>query len=292
MSEQPTENLDELVKVARDLREIETLSDDLADQALHKATDPLMPGGDAMVMLAHVASLEAWEHRAETLERIWAEDPFATDADRPDFSHEDDAWEPALQTLAFWSEQWREAHGRVSDRRPTIASEAGFLRQVLHWAYDHEPRWDDFAKDIRTARLRIENVLRAGMRSERSRVPCSNTTCPTKPKLVKVYRDHIEHDHYKCPGCKHRYTHDDYQRAYARYLRSEGADRFVRITDAVGMLRAVGRPERTIRKWFAECMVHAYCDTTTRQAWVWWPDLWHLHLATPRRRSSVVLVGE
>lgn len=246
---------DQLLAVARDLRQIEVLDLDLAAHAIGRSAHRDMPGGPGMVMLAPDANLEAWEHRIEAAEEAhyeWCARDTHRDCRIADHVQDhDEAIEPPLQTLLFWSEQWRTEHGRELDTRPTIASEAGFLRRVLEWAWSHEPRFDDFAADVRQARYRIENLLRAGHRAHRTRVPCNQPGCTSTPRLVKVYAAEARNDHYRCPGCKHRYNEGEFERAYAAQLRSEGAERYVPKVDAVHTLRGLQRSERTIRSWFA-----------------------------------------
>lgn len=284
-----------VVKVARDLSEIERMAAELEAEAADDSNSPLMPGGKAMVSLAPVANLEAWENRYETAERLGMDTTYIT--------AEDDEWEPPLQTLTFWSEQWRREHGAEYGQRATIASEANFLRYLLGWAWDHEPHFDDFAHDIRRARLRLEDVVHDGRRAERTRVTCPHcsvertdeetgeTTTVPGPRLIRIYAWNPSDDGYKCPTCKHRYTEDDYQRAYANQLRSEGAERYVAQPEAIATLRTQGRPERTIRKWLLpsaerEDVVIGYCEVRTRRTFLWWPDLWHRHLITPTRKRS------
>jgi hypothetical protein len=105
---------DAVTKVARDLTEILSLAADLETQAVHKACDPLMPGGLSMVALGGVASPMAWEFVYEAAEALQRPTEHVAD--------EDDDWEPPLQSLLFWSEALRVEHNRESDRRPTIAS--------------------------------------------------------------------------------------------------------------------------------------------------------------------------
>ncbi len=145
----------ETTKVAQDLTAIRELDKLLADQAAHKAGDPEMPGGQAMVMLAPVASPEAHEHRVDTAERLGTSLQHLSDED-PE-SH----WTP-LQTILFWSESLRMTHGNTTDMRPTIGTETAYLRQKLNWLWEHEPHWRDFARDIAQARTRLENTLHAG----------------------------------------------------------------------------------------------------------------------------------
>lgn len=275
--------VDPVTKVARDLSAIEDLACHLEAQAIAKANDREMPGGAAMVALAGVANLEAWSNLVDTALRLAYEA-----GEEPPELDDEDGYEPPLQTLCFWSEQWRREQGAEYGQRPTISSEANFLRYLLGWAWDNEAKWDDFARDIRKARVRLENTLYAGRRVERVRVPCDNPECETKPRLIVTRGEAIDgsQDRHKCPACKKRYDDDDYRKAYAKQLRSQGAERYVPIVDAVATLRAQGRPERTIRKWLAECEAHAWCDPVTREQWVWWPDLWRLHLTTKTRNRQ------
>lgn len=268
---------DAVTKVARNLSEIERLVVDLAEQAIHDANDREIPGGDALAALAPVASPEAWENVYEASEGLGRDVSHVAD--------EDDTDEPPLQTLLYWSEAWRTEHGYLLDGRPTLASEANFIRWCLPWAWEHEERFDDMARDIAKARRGLEDTLYAGNRAERSRVVCP--ACENPPRLIKVYGgEDPADDGWKCPRCKARFDAEDFRRAHAKQLRSEGAEKFVSLRDAIGTLKAQGRPERTIRKWFGECQVEAWCDARTREVFAWWPDLWRLHLTTPTRKRK------
>lgn len=275
-----------IVKVSRDLSAIIDMTPQLDEQAEAKANATMdgsnLPGGLAMVALAPVANIEAWEHQYEAAERAGKDTSWVED--------EDDSWEPPLQTLRFWSDAWRAEHDADYGQRPTVLSEAKFIKASLTWAWDHEPAFDDFAKDIRAARVRMENVLFAGVRVERTRIECDQCE-PDKKKpkrLVKVYADAIDgsEDWWKCPSCKHRFDVDALRKAHARMLRRDGAAKFVHQADAIATLKAQGRPERTIRKWLSEGEGEAYCDPTTHEVWIWWPDLWRKHLTTETRNRA------
>jgi hypothetical protein len=209
---------DPVTRVAQDLTVIVDLAATLETQAAHKAADPLMPGGLATVALAPVASLEAWEHQYETLEALGRGEHVAD---------EDDTWEPPLATLLYWSEQFRVIHNRESDRRPTIATEAGFIRGCLNWATDHEPRFTDFAQDIHRARTRLEDLVYAGRRDQRG-VQCFDcqvdlirfsvdrvviTKCEGHDGVCTWPHRLCEHDRgglrdeWVCPACDRRYAH-------------------------------------------------------------------------------------
>lgn len=266
-------------RVARDLTEIAELHARLASQAEHQASHSLMPGGHAMVALGNVANLEAWENLNDATERYQRAYTSAEDEDP------DDAWSP-FQILVFWSEQWRREHGAEYDTRPTILTEANFIRWALEWAWDNEPGWDDFAKDINRARVRLEDIVHAGKRVELSRIVCPD--CESKPRLIVIRGSEEDgsDDRWKCHLCRARLDPEAASRAHAKMLRSEGAERWVHQADAIATLRTQGRPERTIRAWLADGEGNGYCDAVTHQVWVWWPDLWHKHLTTATRNRS------
>jgi hypothetical protein len=245
-----------------------------------------MPGGLAMAALGNVANLEAWGNMQQATERheagVEGYKRAYTSAEDED---PEEAWSP-LQLLEFGSEEWRRVHDAEYDTRPTFESEAGFIRWALNWAWDHEPRWDDFAADIRRARVGLENILYAGRRQERSRIVCVDCEPEVRLLLLRGVADDGGDDQWKCPRCKKRYTSDDAQKAHAKMLRSKGAERWLHQTDAIALLKGQGRPERTVRDWLAEGEGSGYCDPKTHEVWVWWPDLWTRHLVTPTRKHS------
>lgn len=332
MSEMTEEvQADPVTKVARNLTAILELSANLEAQAIEKANDRLMPGGLAMVALAPVANLDEWAEQLEAAEHRHQANP-----DRWKFPviEDEDDWEPPLQTLRFWSEAWRTHHGMTYGTVITLDSEANFIRWALGWAWDHEEHWDDFAADVAKTRSRLENVLNAGTRPERSRVVCDRDHCDTHPRLIKVHsHGSVDDDHHKCPSCKSRFNADEFKRAHAKQLRSAGAEKYVALPDAIGTLKAQGRALPTIRKWLrpplehdadicqechlawepdeypccpaetedgdecggllepiysgdANAVIESYCELETHKTWVWWPDLWRLHCATPTRRRA------
>ncbi|WP_418060795.1 hypothetical protein [Pimelobacter simplex] len=271
-------------KVARDLTEITKLHERLLAQAIQNAGATIdgtsLPGGDAMVALAHVANPDDNQRRVDL-----AEDQHINTCQRTDHtrcwtgSEDEDDTEPVLQSLLFWSEQWRTEHGYpLEDRRPTVASEVNLIRSLLDWAWDHELKWDDFARDIRQARVRLEDLLYAGARQERTRIVCNR--CDAGPRLLHLYGPETDGsgDRWKCPACKVRLDDRGVQDAHAAMLRSEGAEKWVPQADAIGILKALGRSENTVRSWLRRCQAESYCDPITHAVYVWWPSLWRLHL--------------
>jgi hypothetical protein len=275
-----------VTKVARDLTEILSLYESLRAQATATANHALMPGGPAMAALGNVANLEAWGHMQQATERYES----GVEGYRKAYTSAEDedpeeAWSP-FQLLEFWSEDWRRVHEAEYEQRTTIASEAGFLRWALNWAWDNEPRWDDFAKDVRAARVRLENILYAGRRQERSRIVCPD--CDPEVRLLVLRGSDADggDDLWKCRRCTRRLLGDDVRKAHAKMLRSQGAERWLHQADALGLLKAQGRPERTVRQWLADGEGAGYCDPATHEVWVWWPDLWRRHLSTPQRQRT------
>lgn len=269
--------------VARDLSAIVELHDRLLTQAVHQARARDMPGGEAMVMLATVASPEAWAHRVDAAERAATDPDSRSYGHWPDLAHEIDRT-PPLQLLLFWSEQWRYDREATIDLRPTVATEAAFIRQCLDWAWEREPHWDDFARDVAQARSRLEGLLRAGTRPERTTVRCIDVNCERTPRLFKIYGERAVDDRYRCPTCERWYDESDYARALGQQLASRGAERWVALADAVSALE---RPERTLRRWAEEGRVRVCCDRSTHRLLVWWPDMRALHLDPPARGRPV-----
>lgn len=194
-----TEHDDPTLKVAIDLHEIIRLNGELHQLAYDLADDEDMPGGAAMVALAPVAHLTAWAEKLEAAEHRW----LAGKGPEP-FSDDSDEWEPPLQLLEFWSEVWRmDLDKELPDRDPntgrviraTIKSEATFLGNCITWAYEHEPRFDLYARDVSKARRILENMLHEGER----RTP--GIQCPDcrRRALVRTELDRRRKKH-DCPG--------------------------------------------------------------------------------------------
>lgn len=182
------------IGVAQDLNAIVDLYAHLLTEAFHEANSGLMPGGLAMVALAPVANQEAWEHQIEAAESHDKADHIVD---------EDDSWEPPLQTLCFWSEQWRTIHEAEYGQQVTIASEANFIKWALPWAMVHEPRLQDMAEDVRKARSRIENILRDGNRD----IVSDDVTCLIcESRLRRRMTRNGYEDEWWCIDCHHHLT--------------------------------------------------------------------------------------
>lgn len=258
---------DPVVKVRRDLTAIETMFAALLTEAVHHGDDPDIIGGDAMVELAHAGSPSRWERRTELAEHAWAEAGAVTyfegyplrpaDATRPTCD-EEDVWSTALQTLLFWTEEWRERHEAIYPGWvPTIASEVNWIRYNLDWIWDNELHWDDFAKDVARVRTKFEGLLRDGDLATRG-APCLYDECkgarlvrktiPTRgPNGEKAWKISDWH----CPRCKKSYSEQSYETMVAAGFAAAQEEVIAEVV-WVSVQRAaayVGRPVKTIRTW-------------------------------------------
>lgn len=259
-------------KVARDLTEIRILMDLLRAQAEQSAnTDdsnglhlpdvglPLIGGGG-------VSSPAAWQRRYD-YNAAWNADHPDKPRDLRYIDVEKEVDPPPLQLLLQWSEPYRKAHGtELGQRRPTLGTEAAFLTWCLPTIRtEHADDWEAVKDDINRARTRLEDVLHAGTRQERTRVVCDHDHCtPKPPRLIVIRVADVtgDSDFYKCPRCKHRFNDKDFDAANRAMLRSQGAAKYVTLRDAVSVLKIHKRGERTIRRWM-EPTIHHHTDRCT-----------------------------
>lgn len=253
---------DSRVRVAQHLREIEQLYEALMVQAIHKANDRLMPGGEAMVALGGVASPSEWEEMVEA-----AEHRHLTTCPRLDHTRcryadhvQDQDGEPILQTLLFWSEAWRTEAGYELGRTPSVATEVNFIRGALDWAWHNLGEWDDFCEDIRQARTRLENLLYAGERAVRG-APCLYDECRGARVIRKLVPAADEAGHkiwrlsdWHCPKCKRSWDED----RYAANVAAAHWSTQVELVDGLTWCsvkyaaRQSDVPESTIRAWVTQ----------------------------------------
>lgn len=288
----PTE--DPVVKVSRGLRSIRMMAPMLNDRGEDLATSSEGPGGDATATAAPVASPATWERRYELAEEAW--DTLALTENLPPEtrpSTEDEIWEAPLQTLLFWSEEYRTRLDMDSGLTPTLNTEANFLanHDVLTWIRDNEPRWDDFAQDVADTVTRLENIVRAGIRTTRSRILCDKHHLGSHEgkahkKLTVVYGDGDEAAGYIAPCCHARYTPDEAKRAHSRQMRSAGAERWVRVREAVDALRVQGWQERTVMRWVEPLRPRDECT----ECGEWWAH--QQYAACPRKVHSAGVVTD
>jgi hypothetical protein len=309
------------------VRRVRVTGSRLLTEAVAAGADPDMPGGAAMVAMANVGNAEAWAERLDTAEELAQARSWRTGQPTVpvEVYDDDDAWQPPLQTLLAWSEPWREllnmerdpvrlTDGRYVDRRPTVASEASFLRWVLDWVWADEiarrqlPRLED---DIQKARKRAEDLLHDGVRSERG-VPCLYEECKGKRLVRKLVPTRDEDGNkvwvwspWHCPRCHREWTPD----AYARMVTAASeAAKIEQIQVLLGdpeipetiveepgdswcsvdyAAHRTGRPAATIRVWAHRGRVATVCLLAGRRSgYIRVADLDEQHALAERRAAA------
>lgn len=187
-----------------DLADIRRMTESLPEEVEHRGIN-----GDAMALLGPVADPEAWgHHQASAAVGRTAEQW----TDGNDYLH-------PLWTLGVWAGVYREAFDHMEASTATIDGEADYLDRQLGTiaAYEHVPV-EDFSRDLRKCRGRLEDVLRDGERAEQGRL-CPDCEDGDKRRLVKHYdqRDKTgASDEWRCPvEREHRWTEASYRRAVA-----------------------------------------------------------------------------
>lgn len=290
-----------MVRVAQNLTQIVHLAEHLLTQAVHSANDREIPGGDALVGLGPVADPQEYIELIDAAEFHHYADPLRWGENTIDLEHEsqsDDELGAILWTLWYWSSQWRDERGYpLEGRQATLTTEAGFLRGCLDWAWDeiNAIEWQDFADDMAGTRQRLENILRAGDRSQRG-APCMYDECggvalyrKAKParggdgEKTWVLSDWI------CPRCKRTWDEGGYARnvrAATEGTKREQIGRELWCTDDVAA-QMVGRSVKTIRTWADRGEIGWACLLAgQRKGFVLLADVRDKHALSKRRRTA------
>lgn len=247
-----------------DLKAIGDLCASLPAEAVEKGVR-----SEAMMLLGPASDPEAWRNRATSAM-----------VGRVDGSYLDDCRDEShpLWILGTWEQIWRDFLDHYSDAKVTVITAHAYLDlQIGYMADQVDPAFEEFARELRACRAHLENVLRDGVREDRSRVPC--VECETR--LVKVYAETEDKDHWSCPTCRRTYTDEEYARAQHFHLEDERANRFMKVSEALGM---IDRPEQTLRTWMANEQVKVDRDPRSGAVLVWWPDVRDMHRNTPTRK--------
>lgn len=312
----------DLPTVAAQLRLIEEMAQRLEARAMDQGRrvtstgDRGIPGGEAMVNLAPIASPRQWSELIEYQERrADAALEFLKDA-QPDLSHEDpdELW-PAAEIITWWSEEFRQRLGMdYPGWHPTLRSEVAFLRNrdVAEWIWNNEPRWDDYTGDVARAKTKLENILHAGDRSDRTPIVCDR--CDDKRPLVRVWadREHVadecqscgalrdpdafdqcpdcgglmqpaynsnaDDDRWKCMGCKHLFDQEELEDALGTQKRRSEPKEWIARTEAIDLLRSMGHQTRTAAALADREDAQGWRHDVTHVRYVSWPDVWRAHL--------------
>lgn len=260
--------------IARSLREVEYLALDLHAQALASPNDRDFPGGTALHMLAPANSNQAWMERYAEIEIRSYEDEEPLEGWNDPLVYQGDTDEHPLNVLATWTRMIREDRDQPTSLAPTLSREVDYLRGQLDWATRvdtyGEPEWPlcfEMATELRTLIRRMEDVLKDGVRQERTETPCINADCDSKPRLIKVWSRTAAYDGYKCTGCALSYDQAQYLQAKAANLRSKNSEKWVLATDAT---EALAVPIQTMRSWIRRETVKTHWENGRLH--VWWPD--------------------
>lgn len=205
------------LSITKNLHEIERMYTDLTIEALYRADDHDLPGGDALHLAGPVANLQAWENRYETAEQRGFGEHIGDDYVIDQVDTEDHP----LLVLATWEDTLREERGQPSDLRATITRASTYLIGCLDWMLDSNEHGElnflgveKLARDLSRVRGRLEAVLHDGIRHTRG-VPCM--TCGTA--LVLIYGKSESLDRWCCRECDETSTLDQYRLAVkADYL--------------------------------------------------------------------------
>lgn len=237
--------------IAQSLTAITILVRDLEGEALSRYADKDMPGGEALVMIAPVANMEAYNYRqlSELFGRTNAKDGY----EDPDIDAA-----PPLLVLADWHEQIRKARGLpAATKRATILREADGIRASIDWMLaeneDGIPNFmpaDELAQALADLEKRLERILKAGDQVDRG-APCM--TCGGL--LIMEYAEAKgprEDDRWHCPKCHQWSTRDQYSMAVKNdYLQNSptltAEDAAIRLGIAATQIRVWGSRDDTLK---------------------------------------------
>lgn len=255
-----------LADAREDLHAIIQLSGNLAGEAIIQGVV-----SQALMLAGPVADPEGWRHRA-----------LSAMVGRIDAAYLEDCRDERhpLWTLGTWEQIWREFLDHFTEAPITVLSAAQYLDMQMGYMADQlDPAFDEFARELSSCRTYLEDVLRDGIREERTRVPCVDCGA----RLVKVFAQKAADDRWECRtrSCGRTYNAEEYARASHYHLSDDRADKFVKVSEALGM---IDRPEVTLRAWMANGSVKTDRDARTGGLLVWWPDVRDMHRNTPTRK--------
>lgn len=231
------------LQISRDLTGVGTLAHALRVEAWHRYADAEIPGGDALVMIGPVATMDVWAAQIDTAEARY----FAGDADWIEVEDRDSDPVPPLLMLAGWEDIMRAERGGGTDLRATIDRAIAYFRGSLDWMLGETegvPNFlpvEEFARELGHLRARLESVLHDGIRLDRG-VPCM--TCSTA--LVKEWGADTRgtDDRWHCRTCDEWSTVDQYNLAVKAAVRAVAPA--LTATDMEDEYRV---PAATLRLW-------------------------------------------
>lgn len=189
-------------EVRKDLQLIVDMHAKLPSEAVNRGwngdRDGQVLGGDAMVMLAMT-------YREQT--------GVAADGDHSHERKSDPV--PPLLTLATWEDVWRDHLGHDPAGTASVRAAAVYLGLLLtQMAQDPDVPFEDFARDIRQTRGRMQSVLH-----DRNLGDVANIGCfECGDRLERRLTDDGFEDVWTCQRCRRRYTYTEYNFALRAHL--------------------------------------------------------------------------
>jgi len=232
---------------------------------------PALPGGNALVLLA--AGSESSVQPDRHGNRDHAAD-----------SRPDDA-PSASGLLGQWEDDFRSERSEpAASTEATVTNTVAYLMPRIGWAGSHHPAFDEFARDVRRLRTRLEVTTGRSRRSVHAPALCFN--CGADALEREWTKAGLAED-WTCHRCHQTYDH-------ARYFLAIRAALEVSQTNAWGLpehvAATVARPVATVRRWAATGRVGSACEVATRRLVLWWPDV-HEVAGTASRRTRRSSVG-
>lgn len=216
---------------------------DLADIYRHAARllgEAIVRGinSEAAVYAGPAANPENWGRRLLLIGRN------GTDKEANAFT-DDNRDEPhPTWVVGTWEMLVRDHLEQPSDEQITLSSARDYLDgHLTRLAHDIEFGFEEMAKELRTCRGRLEDLLAEGERAETG-APCP--ACGARA-LVKSYGGSEDDDRWTCPKCRQWWTEADYR------TKVDGI--YLGVADALTasqMQRAHRIPEGSTRAWAAK----------------------------------------
>lgn len=163
------------VRIARNLREIESLWRDMSDEAIEHASDREMPGGEALNQAAPAASPEAWERVFEQIEQAGGDTRYASDQVSARHAH---------LVVGDWEEKVRHERDQPTGLRSTVPRAVDYLRKNIDWIVVHLDDAPFMDRELSACVAMLENILGAGTRFDTSAAACfKDVGDPTAAKV-------------------------------------------------------------------------------------------------------------
>ena len=224
--------------VRDDLAEIVTLDGRMLDEAQHRGVE-----SEAAMLAGPAADHEVWQARHRILLQRATVGTKADEARAMEWHYDNRDEQHPYWVLGGWDLMVTEYLGHDRTEAVSVTGSADYLAdQLTYLAQRPDFGWEDMAREVRSCRAHLEDVLREGDRAERG------SPCPmcAKASLEKDYGDTEADDRWTCPrrDCHAAYTEEDYrskvEAVYVMY-----SDRLT----ASQIATTYRVPEGTVRRW-------------------------------------------